>query len=554
MAGTSDWARRGYSRRTILRAAGIAGAGLAGAALIGCGSSEETAPATATAAPAGATTAAIAAAPAVAEPKRGGIYNSYIIVDPTSLDPYANLSYTTKGFAAHVYSRLFRLNAQPDLEAAEAKVIPDIAESAESADGISWTVKLKKGVKFHNVAPVNGREVTSADVKYSWERPTAPESASNTVVPKGLAMEVVDDYTLSFKLAEPSATFLDFLSDANALWIMPTEADGGFDPIAKPIGSGPWVMKSYTPASEMSYDRHTEYHVEGRPYMDGIRNAIIREYANYKAQFDGGNLHVLAPVAADVIGIKKQSPDVQWVGNITLGLLFVYFSGADMDPDAPWRDERYRQAVSHAIDRPSLFDLFYNVKELGANGFAMSPDWNNIMPRGYGSKAWLDPLSAAQGPSSKFFNYDPAEAKKLLAAVGNADQPFTYQYTSQYGGQFTTYAEAISNWISEVGLKPQTEVQDYSSKYITQTFRGNFNGLTTGYQTPFPEPGNWVNRMFGDDPANNSRVHDPKIDDLNAKQRIELDPKQRAEYFYEIQRISDSAMYYVPTPGAGGTG
>jgi peptide/nickel transport system substrate-binding protein len=184
----------------------------------------------------------------------------------------------------------------------------------------------------------------------------------------------------------------------------------------------------------------------------------------------------------------------------------------------------------------------------------MSSDWNNILPRGYGARAWLDPKSPEQGPSAKFFAYDPAEARKLLEAVGNTDQPFTYQYTGNgYGATFVTYAEAIGNWLVEVGLQPQTETQDYSSTYITQTFRGNFHGVTTGLQTPFPEPGSWVNRMFGDDPANNSRVHDPAIDDLNAKQKVELDPNQRIEYFHEIQRLSDAAMYYVPTPGSGGT-
>jgi ABC-type transport system substrate-binding protein len=176
------------------------------------------------------------------------------------------------------------------------------------------------------------------------------------------------------------------------------------------------------------------------------------------------------------------------------------------------------------------------------------------MPRGYGSRAWLDPKSAEQGPSGKFFEYDPDEARKLLDAVGGSDDAFTYQYTGNgYGATFLTYAEAVYNWLAAVGLNPQTETQDYSAQYITQTFRGNFHGLAIGYQTPFPEPGSWVNRMWGDDPANGSRVHDPDIDALNAKQKVELDPEARIEQFHEIQRLSDSQMYYVPTPGAGGT-
>ena len=551
----ADGGRRRLSRRSLIRGGSVAGAGLLGAALVGCGGSDEVATATATAAPAGTTAAPATATEVVAAgPKRGGRYQTYVVVDPTSLDPYANLSYTVKGFAAYVYSRLFRIDAQPGTPPEDAGLVADLAESAESPDGMTWTVKLKPGAKFQNIAPVNGREITSEDVLFSFGRLTAPESPGGTLVPKGMTLSAVDDHTLQFTVPAPSPTMLDFLADANLLWIMPKESDGGFDPIQTPIGSGPWILENYDAAAKMTYKANPDYFVEGLPYMDGIDVSIIPEYANYKAQFDAGNIDGFTPAANDVLSMKSQHADLQWLGAISLGLLFVFFSGEDQDPNAPWRDERYRQAVSHAIDRDGLFELIYNYTKLVEGGFEMSSDWNNILPRGYGSRAWLDPKSAAQGPSAKFFNYDPAEARKLLEAVGGSDQPFTYQYTGNgYGANFVTYAEAIGNWLSEVGLKPQTETQDYSSQYITQTFRGNFHGLTTGLQTPFPEPGSWVNRMFGDDPANGSRVHDPKIDELNAKQKVEIDPKARIEYFHEIQRLSDQAMYYVPTPGSGGT-
>lgn len=555
-----DRARRRLSRRSLIRGGGVASAGLLGAVLVGCGSGNETgtatptAAATATAGGGGGTTTATATEAASSEPTRGGRFQTYIVVDPTSLDPYANLSYTVKGFAAYVYSRLYRIDAQPGTPPENAGLTPDLAESAESADGLTWTVKLKPGVKFHNLEPVNGRELTSDDVVFSFGRLTAPESPGASLVPSGMTLQAVDDHTLEFTVPEPSPTMLDFFADANLLWVLPQESDGGFDPIQTPIGSGPWVLDNYDVSSKMTYNAHPDYFVEGLPYMDGIDTSIIPEYANYKAQFDAGNIDQLTPQSNDILGMRSQNSDLQWHGSITLGLLFVYFSGADQDPDAPWRDERFRQAISYAIDRDGLFELYYNYSKLIEGGFEMSADWNNILPRGYGSRAWLDPKSADQGPSAKYFNFDVAEAKKLLDAVGGTDQSFTYQYTGNgYGATFLTYAEAIGNWIAQVGLTPKTETQDYSAQYITQTFRGNFHGLAAGYQTPFPEPGSWVNRMFGDDTANNSRVHDPQIDDLNAKQKVELDPAARVEMFHEIQRLSDSAMYYVPTPGAGGT-
>ncbi len=546
--------RRRVGRRSLLKYSALAGSGIAGAALIGCGSSSNGTP-TATAAAAstsaaGGATAAASATAAAQGPKTGGTYSYLLAIDPTSLDPYANLSYSAKGVAAHVYSRLYRIDAQPDKNPYGQEPIPDLAESAESPDGITWTVKLKQGAKFQNVAPVNGREVTTEDVMFSWQRLTDPKSPALSLVPQGMTAKAVDDHTMQFTLPAPSPTFLEFLADANILWIQPKEADGGFDPAKTPIGSGPWILSNYVVSSKMSYKKHPEYFEKGLPYLDGIEEPIIPEYANGKAQFEAGNLTFFAPQADDVLTMKQQNTKLQWSGINTALLFFIYFSPESMDPKAPWRDARYRQAVSMAMDRDGTLELESAVKELSAAGLDESMDWNNIIPAGFGPKFWLDPKSADQGPSSKFFKYDPGEAKKLLAAIGgDLSQPFTYQYTGNgYGSVWVSYAEAAGNWLKDVGLQPQTETQDYSSKYITHTFRGDFHGLAYGIETPFPEAGSYFNRMFGDDPANHGKISDPKITDLTHKQATELDGPTRQGYIKQIQKISDEQMYYVPMP------
>ncbi len=549
--------RRPVTRRGLIRGSATAGAGLAGAALIGCGSSNNAtstpAPAATTAAAGG--TASASATAAAGGPKTGGTYKYFLALDPTTLDPYANASYTAKGFAGFVYSRLYKVDAQPGANPYDQPPTPDLAESAESPDGQTWTVKLKQGAKFHNIAPVNGREVTAADVKFSWDRLNDPKSPNVAQVPKGAKLDVVDDHTLKFTLASPSPTFLEFIADSNTLWIQPTEMGGAADPTKTPIGTGPWVMSDYAVSSKLTFKKHPEYFLKGQPYMDGVELAIIPEYANQKAQFEAGSLHGFVPQLSDVLDMKKQMTKAQWVGYTSAVLYMLYFSPESMEPNAPWRDDRFRQAVSMAIDRDGYLDLQYSVSELKKAGLDVSSSWNNLLPDGFGTRFWLDPKSSDQGPSGKFFNYDEAESKKLLAAVGNTDQPFKYQYTGNgYGSVWVHYAEAIGNWLTAVGLKPQTETQDYSSKYITQTFRGNFTGVTFGIETPFPEAGSYIDRMFGDDPANHGKIHDKDIDAQNAKQKVELDPKQRTQQLYEIQRINDQHMYYVPTPGGGGTG
>ena len=551
------WRER-RTRRRFLGGAVATGAGAAGLALVGCGDDDDDddngggggSIATPTAGPQATATPVDPFAGA----KRGGTYKLDQAGDPPTIDPYGNLSFLTKGFSAYVYSRLFKYNAGPGVKKADLQPVGDLAESAEaSPDGLVWTMKLNPAAKFHNVAPVNGRAVTTEDVKYSWGRATAETNTNRAQVSFVDKVEYPDGNTVKFTLKTPNAAFLDVLADANILWIMPTESDGGFDPTKQAIGSGPWMLDSYQPSVALKYKKNPAWHVPGFPLMDAIESAIIPEYANRIAQFQAGNTDATGITAEDIINIKKSMPSINLYGEVSQLLSFLYF---DPDPASPWaKDPRVKQAMSMSIDRAGLMDLGYNVAKLKAEGLDVSERWNNLIPAGM-ERLWLDPMSAEQGESKKFFEFNVAEAKALLAAAGFADGfSAPYQYTAnRYGATFNAIAEAHISFLNDIGIKTTTEVQDYSSKYITQTFVGNFKGIAFGYQTPFPEGGNYPNRMFTDNPSNHSKINDPELADLAAKQQRELDPAKRKELFFEIQRKNAEKMHYIPSNAGAGTG
>lgn len=549
------WRRQRVSRRAVLRGAAIGGAGLAGAALVGCGGGDDEATPAATAAAATAAPAATAAATAAAAtgPKPGGTYRVSSTGDPPTLDPYGSGSAWTKGVAAYAYSRLFKVDVAPDTNPYDRPLIPDAASGYEAPDGQVWIVKLRPGVKFHNLAPVNGRELVAGDVMYSWQRLTAPDSVNASAVEQVVKAEAVDDQTLRFELAAPSPIFLENLADGNNLWIMPTEAESGFQATITPIGTGPWVMKSYQASSRFQFAKHPDYYEMGMPYLDAIDNAIIPEYANARAQFEAGNLDVLGVIADDVVDLKKQHDDWQWVGEVNGGVAYLFFGPPDKDPDAPWRDERYRQGASMAIDRNAIMELSYNVAALKGAGLNPSEAWNNIVSVTLG-QWWLDPQSAAQGPSAKFFQYDPAEARKLFEAAGGLDTPVKWQYSpTRYGVSFDRTAEAIGNWFAEAGLNVTTDLQDYTSTYFPQTRAGNFNGIAMGITPAYPEVSGFVDRYFSDASSNAGKVDDPAIKELRAKQAIEFDQEARLQQVHDIQRRNAEMMFYLPTPLGAGT-
>ncbi|MEE8421552.1 MAG: ABC transporter substrate-binding protein [Dehalococcoidia bacterium] len=563
---TNFWTKRRISRRAALRGAGLGVAGLAGAALIGCGGDDDDdvpAAAQATAAAAATTAAAQATAAAATETpsliKRGGVQEYQMGGDPPSTDPFGNLSYQTKGYAAYFYSRLMKRETKPwPFPGNSTGVTGDLAESLETEDGITYVAKLRPGMKFHNVAPVNGRVVTSEDVAFSWGRLTAAEAAGAAFVNFVEKMDVIDDSTVKFTLKDVSPVFDETLADPNILFVMPTESEGGFDPNLTSIGSGPWVLDEYRTSEVLKVNRNPDWYEMGEdgktiPYTDGIQVVVIPEYQNQLAQYEAGNIHAQGIRSDDVLGLKDREPDAEWISSVAELQSIIYFNDT-MTTDQPWGDDRFRKAVSMALDRDGLLDLAYNVAALRAAGLEASAAWNNIVPAGM-TRFWLDPQGPDIGESGQWFQNNVAEAKKLLSAQGVEDGfEIGYHYTNRYGSTWVSVSEANFNMFEQIGLKPRTEVEDYNAVYITQTFRGDFDGMAFGYETPFPEVGGYFPREFGDDPANHGRVHDAKITELTALQAKELDYEQRREFIWEIQRINGMNMYYVPHTHGGGTG
>jgi peptide/nickel transport system substrate-binding protein len=473
--------------------------------------------------------------------------------EPPTLDPYVNAAVSTKTFSSYVYSRLFKIDTQPDVDPFDLLPVPDAAESAETEDGQHWVVKLRQGIKFHDIAPVSGREMTTEDVMFSYGRLTADSAPNRTQFSEVIDVQAVDDYTLNFTTASPSPTFLETIADQNLLVIQPREAGDGFDPQITPIGSGPFMQTFRQVDVKALYERHPNYFLEGFPYVDGIEETVIPEYANMKAQFQAGNLDSAAITADDILDLRAENPDFQWQRTAGIGMAWITFSGADMDPDAPWRDERFRRAVSMSLDRGILNELAGNTSVLREAGLEATDRWNNAQPATFGPRYWLDPQSAAQGESAAYFQFNQEEAHKLYDAMGVGADTYPYQYTGRYGSAFVRLAEAQGQMLAEGGLQMAHEEQDYAAKYITQTFLGNFHGIVYGLESSLT-PGAYVERLFGADPANHARISDPTITALHEKQRVELDPEQRTAYLYDIQRRNADQMFYVPTQSSSNAG
>ena len=544
------------SRRRFLGTAGAAGVGVAGLALAGCGDDDDGKnDASILATPTAGANATPTPSDVFAGHKKGGTYRNYAAGDPPTIDPFGSTSFQTKAFVCASYSRLFRWKTGAPDGGGEVKPEGDLVQSYEiSPDGLKWTLKLK-AAKFHDIAPVSGRPVTTDDVKYSWGRFTDVKYGNSGNAKFVDKVEYPDASTLVFTLKAPNAGFREIFTDTTNLIIMPAEADGKFEATKQMIGSGPWIFQSYVPSQGAKYKRNPEWFdkgPQGFPLMDAVDYSIIPEYAAAMAQFRAGNLEALAPQAQDVVDLKKAIPNGSYTYYTSPQMNMFFF---DNDPAAPWnKDPRVRQAISMSIDRDAVTELLYNLKKLQAGGIDVKGVWNNAVPAGM-PRWWLDPQSKDQGDSAKFFKYDPAEAKKLLAAAGYADgfsAPFIYAVPN-YGPTFATSAEAHDAFLKAVGVKTTAEPQDYTSKYFPQTWSlRNFKGIVYALETGFNDVGGYPTRWFTDNPLNHGFINDPELVKLTAQQQAESDEVKRKAILWDIQRKNAEKMHYIPSQwGAG---
>jgi peptide/nickel transport system substrate-binding protein len=363
--------------------------------------------------------------------------------------------------------------------------VGDAAESAQvSTDGLTYTIKLRDNVRFH---PPLDRLMTAEDVVFSWARFTGktPGSSPSTRLVNAAMIQSVqaqDPLTVVFTLKEPYPFFLARLADPKTFFILPKEAGTGFDPSQKVVGSGPWILREYTPNTVVKFDRHPGWHLgPDRPYYASVTVNIIPEYATQLSQFMAGNLDSATIAGADIRTVKNGLPGVQIYATPAYPLSVLNFSPLE----TRWDDPRIRHAVSMAMDRDAMLDAAYSLKEVEQAGVPVQRAWHNYIPSAF-SDYWLDPRGSEIKPSAAaYFKRDTAAAKELVTAAGG---PFETELhyaapNSGYGEAYRIISELLIQYLRQIGITVRAFEEDYNSVFLLQSSQGKTNGMSWIPQT-----------------------------------------------------------------------
>jgi peptide/nickel transport system substrate-binding protein len=491
--------------------------------------------------------AAVATAPAAwssapaQSPKRGGTL-SVRLWDPPHFDPHLTISYKTHIAYSFTHGRLLRHKTGPAVAPGTFPIEGDLAESWTQPNETTYIFKLRKGVRWQNKAPVNGRELTADDVVYSVERfRTVTGNANAYMLSSVDKVEAPDKYTVKFTLKEPYVWFLDMLANSHAVAIIAKECVEKFGDLKKPesvVGSGPWMLDSYRPNVGYTLVRNPGYFVTGLPYIDRIEATVDEDNASRMAAFIAGK-YDLGWEYQGVINrvdwvqikdtLKQKRPRLQTVEYPNAVMTHI-----SMRTDkAPFNDVRVRRAMSLAVNRQGILDAV-------AEGAGVM---NPAVPAAL--KDWSLPFSQ-MGEGARWFKYDLAQAKKLMAEAGYAKGfPATMDFTTYGSPVLVDTCQLVLKDLKDIGIDVKLNQKEYGA-YISTSFYGKFDSMCLGPQTGFQEPDNFLfGQYYPNELKNQSHINDPVVADMLIRQRRTADVAKRREIIHDIQRHLAQQQYYV---------
>ena len=455
-------------------------------------------------------------------PKRGGVLPRASAWDPPVIDPRLTQSVGLFQFAGLTSNRLLRYAFTDEATGAnDLSLKGDLAESwSASPDQRVWTFKLRRGVKWQNVAPVKGRELVAADIKYCFEA-YAKEGVQAFTFQEIEAMDTPDSHTLRVHLKTPNTFFAQNVAEPVTV-IFPREVleeDG--DLKKRMIGTGPYMLKEHTRKVRIVLQRNPDYFDAGRPYVDEYVILSAPDAATRLAAFrTGASDMTWVAAASEAEAVRKTNPAtvVQ-----ELKSTLAPFGLALAQDRPPFNDVRVRRAISTAIDRQKQVDTVFE---------------------GHGILGWGVPYLYYQDapPTAKdlgpWWQYRPAEAKKLLAEAGHPNGFETTLFYYEYFPQMTSQVQLVQQDLKKnLNINVKITKLDYTS-YYGRYVEGKWDGMAWGFQSGHAVGLDERTYMYmhSKSTKNFFRVNDHVIDELTVKLR---QSPERAEQRAIARRIVD---------------
>lgn len=450
--------------------------------------------------------------------------------DAVTLDPHD----ATDGFSVNNTSNAFDtlVRFRPDT----TQVEPSLAESwTVSADGLVWTFKLRRGVRFHDGTPFNSEAVVfnyqrQADAKHPYHH-GAFEYAGFTFQ-NVKSVTAVDAQTVRFTLSARFAPFITNMAMFSTGIASPTAIRKfGKDFFKNPVGTGPFKFVEWVQKDHVTWEANREYWA-GRPCVDRLIVRGIPDNTVRLLEMERGTVHMMDQVnPPDYDRIRRN----QNLALFTGPGLNVGYVAMNVEKE-PFNDVRIRRAVNHAVNKAALVRAFY--------GGIGQPAKNPMPPTIWGYNDAVKP-----------YEYSVAKAKQLLAEAGYPNGFSTELWWPNRARPYLTQppkiAEALQQQLAQAGIRAKLVTMEWGT-YLKRTSEAEHPMAILGWIGDNGDPDNFLYVLLDKDNAKkgnasniafygNSAVHD-----LLIRAQQVSDQSRRAAFYRQAQELIARDAPWVP--------
>ncbi|MBI4611553.1 MAG: ABC transporter substrate-binding protein [Candidatus Rokubacteria bacterium] len=465
-------------------------------------------------------------------PRRGGILLAAIGADAPSLDPHQESTFANIQLVAPLYSTLLQFDPLDS-----SRIIGDVGtEWKISPDGLTYTFKIRQGVRFHD-----GSLLTSADVKASYDKIVFPPEGTRSIRKAHYkavkAIEAPDPSTVVFRLKHPSAAFLANLASPWNVIFPKKYLDKDPNYFRKNVvGSGPFKFKSYVRGSTFEGERNPDYFIKDLPYLDGYKFYISPETSERAAALRSGRAHTefRGLPGSEVEAIKRQLGDKVVVQDApTPGWWAVSFN----HKVKPFDDERVRKALTLAIDRYAMGKVLFPLTGLRDVGGLVRPGTQWAM-----SPAELEKLPGFGRDIEK----SRAEAKRLLAEAGYPNGLKFVMVNRNVKLPYQDFAVFFIQEWKKIGVEVENRPVETAAWFDTGRVTRNFEAIVDPHVDFMDEPDLTLADFISGSPLTNwSQIADPQLDDLYERESRTLDPAERKKLVNQFERLVFEKAYFA---------
>jgi peptide/nickel transport system substrate-binding protein len=500
----------------------------------------------------------------------GGVLTVGQRSEPKTLNPATAADAPSREVIGRLTADLIHINRASQLTE------PALAKSwTASKDGRVFTVNLRHGLRFSDGQPFDADDVVFSFELYLDEKLHSPQRDLLVVGGKPIAVQKINQFTVRFTLAEPYAAaerIFDSLAMMPRHLLEKSYQEGKFaqawtlnTPPAEIAGMGPFRLKEYVPGQKIVLERNPYFWKADRnknrlPYLDELVFLFVGNEDAQVLRFQAGDTDLISRLSAENYSVLSKDAATRSIQLFDLGpsleYNFLVFNLNDLasknlneisSRQSWFKDLKFRQAVSSAIDRDGIIKLVY-----AGHGAAL---WGNVSPS---NKLWVD--QALPHPSRSVDH-----ARELLKSAGFSwkgdnqlvdaqGRPVEFSIiTSTSNAQRTKMATIIQDDLSKLGMNVHIVPLEFRAVidrvFQTYDYEASIMALGGGDADPNPEINVWLSNggthLWHLGETKPATEWESQIDQLMQKQMVQLNYKERKKLYDQVQEIIAANLPYV---------